>query len=311
VCLLRGLGGLPATLIDLNQPGAPVVGIGYPTHVAHALEFVDEAGGTLLGHLGLLGQVGQPRPAGRDALKDTRLGECHVVEPGVSDGLQNAVLHMTVGDEQQHAEVDRGFLHIVRIPDYIRTVDAETSWRVIEQQRLSLADLLEGLTDEQWNSPTLWAMAGELARARGSLETATRDMAVRYAERPGADLVAEIREHAASRRLPRVTNYRNIVLDILVHGQDIAVPLGISREMPKDGAVAALDRAWTIAWLLGVKGSLKRFRYTATDVDWSAGDGHEVTGPAAALLLLLTGRPAGLAQLSGPGLGGLPAALRR
>jgi uncharacterized protein (TIGR03083 family) len=149
-------------------------------------------------------------------------------------------------------------------------VDAETSWRVIEQERVSLADLLEALTDDQWNSPslcrewrirdvaahvamtpqppTLGTVAGELMRARGSLNKATRDLAVRYAERPGVDLAAEIREHAASRRLPKVTNYRNIVLDILVHGQDIALPLGIHREMPKDAAIAGIQRAWTMAW---------------------------------------------------------------
>jgi uncharacterized protein (TIGR03083 family) len=211
-------------------------------------------------------------------------------------------------------------------------VDAETSWRVIESERLSLADLLEGLTDEQWNTPslcdgwrvkdvaahvamtpqppTLRAVTSELLRARGSFVNATRDLAVRFAERPGVDLVAEMRQHAASRRLPKVTNYRNIVLDILVHGQDIAIPLGIRREMPKDAVVAGIQRAWTIGWLLGVDRSLKRFRYTATDVDWTAGSGPEVTGPAAALLLVLTGRAAAIPQLSGAGVDGLATALR-
>jgi uncharacterized protein (TIGR03083 family) len=212
-------------------------------------------------------------------------------------------------------------------------VDAETSWRVIERERLSLAALLENLTDDQWNAPslcdgwrvkdvaahvamtpqppTLTAVAGELIRARGSFENATRDLAVRFAERPGADLVAEIRQHAASRRLPKVTNYRNIVLDILVHGQDIAIPLGIPREMPKAAAVAGIDRAWNIGWLLGVKRSVKRFRFTATDVDWAAGTGPEVRGPISALLLLLTGRPAALPQLSGPGVEQLSDLVRR
>jgi uncharacterized protein (TIGR03083 family) len=211
-------------------------------------------------------------------------------------------------------------------------VDVESSWRVIEEQRLSLADLLQGLTDVQWEAPslcdgwrvkdvaahvamtpqplTLRAMAGELLRAKGNMLDATRDIAVRFAERPAEDLVADIRRHAASRRLPKVTNYRNIVLDILVHGQDIAMPLGIRRDMPTDAVVAALARAWTIGWLLGVKRSMKRFRYTATDVDWSAGDGPEVTGPAAALLMVLTGRPAALPQLSGPGVDGVAGALR-
>jgi hypothetical protein len=64
-------------------------------------------------------------------------------------------------------------------------------------------------------------------------------------------------------------------------------------------------------WPFGVKRPLKRFRFTATDVDWTAGDGPEVTGPVAALLLLLTGRPAALPRLSGPGVEELSGLVRR
>ncbi len=39
----------------------------------------------------------------------------------------------------------------------------------------------------------------------------------------------------------------------------------------------------------------------ATDEAWSAGDGHEIAAALDALLLLLTGRPAALDRLSGPG----------
>jgi hypothetical protein len=39
----------------------------------------------------------------------------------------------------------------------------------------------------------------------------------------------------------------------------------------------------------------------ATDVDWQKGDGERVEGPMAAVLLLLTGRTAGVPELSGPG----------
>jgi uncharacterized protein (TIGR03083 family) len=162
-------------------------------------------------------------------------------------------------------------------------VDAETSWRVIEQERRSLAALLEGLTDEQWNSPSLcdgwrvkdvaahvalapqapgpWSMLVEGVRAGGRFHKINHDVSVRHAEGPGADLVAELREHAASRRLPKVTNYRNILFDILVHGQDIAIPLGIQREMPKDAARAGIERVWTMGWPFGVKRPLKRFRF--------------------------------------------------
>ena len=36
-------------------------------------------------------------------------------------------------------------------------MDAETSWQVIAEQRRDLADLLEGLTAEQWQAPSLCA----------------------------------------------------------------------------------------------------------------------------------------------------------
>jgi uncharacterized protein (TIGR03083 family) len=211
-------------------------------------------------------------------------------------------------------------------------VDAESAWAVIEQERLSLAALLEGLTDEQRNAPSLcvgWrvkdvaahialasqppsplSMVVEGMRAGGRFHKVNRDLSVRHADRPGTDLVAELREHAASRRLPRVTNYRNILFDILVHGQDIAIPLGIERDMPTDAARAGVQRVWRMGWPFGAKRALKNFRYTATDVDWTAGKGPDVAGPVAALLLILTGRPAALSRLSGRGVEGLAGLVR-
>jgi uncharacterized protein (TIGR03083 family) len=212
-------------------------------------------------------------------------------------------------------------------------VDAETSWQVIEQERLSLASMLAGLTDEQWNAPSLckgWrvkdvaahvalapqppsplTMVVEGVRAGGRFHKLNHDFSVRHADRPGTDLVGELRRHAASRRLPKVTNVRNILFDVLVHGQDIAIPLGIPREMPKDAARAAVERVWTMGWPFGAKRSIKRFRYTATDIDWTAGSGSEVRGPIDALLLLLTGRPAAFPRLSGPGVDALSDLVRQ
>ena len=46
---------------------------------------------------------------------------------------------------------------------------------------------------------------------------------------------------------------------------------------------------------------LARYRLTADDAPWAAGQGQEIRGPIDALLLLLTGRLAALPQLSGPG----------
>jgi hypothetical protein len=50
--------------------------------------------------------------------------------------------------------------------------------------------------------------------------------------------------------------------------------------MPKDAARAGIERVWTMGWPFGVRRPLKRFRFTAIDVDWAAGDGLEMTGPS-------------------------------
>ena len=85
-----------------------------------------------------------------------------------------------------------------------------------------------------------------------------------------------------------------------MHGQDIVRPLGRSRVLPVDRVVPALDQVWKSPFL----GLSKRFagiRFVATDADWSRGEGsHELRGPAGELLLVSTGRPAGLAETHGP-----------
>jgi len=203
-------------------------------------------------------------------------------------------------------------------------MDRERSWQVIERERRSLADLLESLTDEEWDRPSLcagwrvrdvaahvalapqppgpWRMVVEAVRARGSFHRLNHDISVRHAERPGAEIVASLREHAASRRLPPVTSYRNILYDVLVHGQDIAIPLGRRREMPLDAATAAATRVWTMGWPFWAKRRFAGFHLSATDVDWAAGNGfREIHGPIDALLLLLTGRTVALDRLTGDG----------
>ncbi len=54
---------------------------------------------------------------------------------------------------------------------------------------------------------------------------------------------------------------------------------------------------------------LRGCRLNATDTDWSAGEGAEVGGPISSIVLLLTGPPAGLTRLSGPGLTGVRSGL--
>ena len=88
-----------------------------------------------------------------------------------------------------------------------------------------------------------------------------------------------------------------------MHGEDIRRVVGLRRDYP-DKAVARslLQQARMPASFGGAKELVARVRLTASDVDLSVGEGPEVSGPALALLLAVTGRRIALDELDGPGL---------
>lgn len=124
-------------------------------------------------------------------------------------------------------------------------------WAATTAARTRLADLLDSLDDAAWDRPSLcagWAVrdvvahlvmgpqfsyrAGltEMIRARGSFNRMVHDAAVRRSGRPGQELAADLRAVAALRTRPPGTSYLDPLADVLVHTQDIAIPLG--RRLP-------------------------------------------------------------------------------
>jgi uncharacterized protein (TIGR03083 family) len=93
-----------------------------------------------------------------------------------------------------------------------------------------------------------------------------------------------------------------MVMETIVHQQDVRRPLGIARTYPPDEMKVALDRAAGMgnALVPGKKRSAG-LHLKATDLDWEHGEGDEVSGPGEALLMAMAGRPVALADLSGPG----------
>jgi uncharacterized protein (TIGR03083 family) len=205
------------------------------------------------------------------------------------------------------------------------------TWSLIETERRTLADLLVGLTADQWQTPSLCAewtvrdvaahvamtparapdvatMLTALTRTRGRLWAAGRDVAIQYGKgRSCEQLVAELRRDAVSRRRPVFVTDDNILLDLLVHGQDIAVPLGIVRVVPEAAGVLALTRLWGMGWPFHARRRFRGVRLVA-DGGWSAGAGPEIHGSDAELLLLMTGRTqVALDRLKGPGVEALRA----
>ena len=205
-------------------------------------------------------------------------------------------------------------------------------WQVIGDQRRALADLLAGLPAAQWQHPSLcagWTIhdvaahltqqqlslagtVGMMLHWRGSLNLTISDAARRRASAlPAEEIIAAIRGSAGSRRHTFGVTYLETLTDALVHGQDIALPLGRPLAMPPRAAAAAANRVLTMQWPRPLPATryVTGFRLAATDVAWSAGDGPEVSGPMSAILLVCAGRAAALAQLSGPGVSGLAARL--
>jgi uncharacterized protein (TIGR03083 family) len=162
-------------------------------------------------------------------------------------------------------------------------------------------------------SPTPAAHIGIL-RAGGSFDRMIRDTARRHATVPTKQVIAEIRAMGGSRRRAPGVTHLEPLLDILVHGQDIAIPLGRPRTMPVDAAATAATRVWTMGWPFSTafraRTRLRGLELVATDTDWSVGEGAQVEGPVEALLLLLTGRTASVSRLSGTGVGQLAPAVR-
>ena len=204
-------------------------------------------------------------------------------------------------------------------------MDAEDRWTWLARGRCDLADLLEPLTPQEWESPSLcpgWrvrdvaahvamtptgptmtATVTGLVRARGRLWHFARDVAISYAEaRPPEEIVRVLRRDAEARTMPALTNAENLLMDTYVHTQDIAIPLDLDVPLPTEAGVAGFDRGWAMGWPFWAKRRLRGLRLLATDAPVDVGSGAVVEGPLVALLLLLTGRAeAARDRLSGPG----------
>ena len=203
-------------------------------------------------------------------------------------------------------------------------MDEASYWSAVSSMRRAVADLLDQLTPDEWEHPSLcagwrvrdvaghlslvptittWELLAATPRSGFNLHRVNTRIARRYGDLPTDRIVARLREHAEDTRTAKMLDTRDSLFDIVVHSQDIAVPLGRSFEVPVEFVREGLDRVWEMGWPFRAKRRLAGLTLRATDADWTAGQGPQVSGPALALLLLLTGRDdTARPSLTGPGL---------
>ena len=118
------------------------------------------------------------------------------------------------------------------------------------------------------------------------------------------DLLEQRRAAPTKGFIGKIDPPQNMLADHATHLQDVRFGLERRAAPDPDRARFVLDaavRLWRpITW--GSRQRAKGLKLVATDIGWSHGDGPEVTGPYDALLMALSGRPAGLPYLAGEGL---------
>lgn len=182
-------------------------------------------------------------------------------------------------------------------------------WCHIDQQRADLADFLDGLTPHQWAAPSLctawtvrdvaahltqsttgWLRLGiEVVRYRFRFDPMVADLARGDGKSP-EEITAALRAMVGVRKRPPGTTVADPLTDVLVHGQDIAVPLGLSRTMPVEPAVVAAERLWGMRFPLHPRKHFPGIELVATDTEFSVGSGRVVSGTIADIVLAMAGR---------------------
>ncbi|RBP67934.1 uncharacterized protein (TIGR03083 family) [Brevibacterium sanguinis] len=195
------------------------------------------------------------------------------------------------------------------------------TWNAIHAERARLATLLDDLTAEQWRARSLcaeWTVEDVVAHLSAAASTTTLRWLVSIA---GAGFNADRHNaRALSRHLgddPAATlaEYRRTIPltiaptkdlaaflgEVIVHGQDIAQPLGIAL-VPNRTALSEVAEFYAARdFAVNSRTLVKGLRLEADDADFATGEGPLVRGGLLALVMAMAGRDVSLDCLEGDG----------
>jgi uncharacterized protein (TIGR03083 family) len=144
-----------------------------------------------------------------------------------------------------------------------------------------------------------------LARYGFNVPKGSAKGSARYASEHSSEQLRSAWHDMVNRRvkkgISKVIPAREGFVDHLIHHQDVLRPLGRTRTIADERLVAALDVMPSLGGFVKSKQRMAGLRWTANDVEWHLGTGPEVNGPAESLILLASGRPGPLGEVSGHG----------
>jgi uncharacterized protein (TIGR03083 family) len=201
--------------------------------------------------------------------------------------------------------------------------DRDGVFAAIASERRQIASLIDGLDDGQLAMPSLcagwdiktvaahlacsvtegFAVAIRRAVRRGSLARAVDELAKSRAQQTISEIVTTLRQHADYPLSPPIFGPVAPFADILIHGGDIRIPLGLPFEPDPNQVALALDflaGPWPFGFV--PVGRLRGLSLHGTDIGRTWGKGAEIRGPTPALMMAVSGRTALLGKLEGPGL---------
>jgi uncharacterized protein (TIGR03083 family) len=202
-------------------------------------------------------------------------------------------------------------------------VEREQIFAEVAEERRAIATLIDGLDADQLATPSLCAgwdvktVAAHLISdfADGfmgfmvsgirhlSLERGIDALARRRAQAPAAEIAETLRRHADFRLSPPVTGPLAGLTDVLVHGADMRIPLGLAHR-PEPHHVARVLDFLTGPTQLGFfpRRRLRGLALHDEDTGRTWGHGQPIRGPGDAVMLAVCGRTVVFDRLTGPGL---------
>jgi uncharacterized protein (TIGR03083 family) len=193
---------------------------------------------------------------------------------------------------------------------------------LLSNERRALADLLDELTSEEWEGPTVCAgwtvrhvvahlvmpfrysvprFALNMIRAGGNFDRMADRVARKDGKLPTEELTAILRANADSPWTPPGAGFEAPLTDLAMHTLDICRPRGLQHARPAAVSTVVLDNLTSAQSQRHFALDLTGVELRATDVPWSYGTGALATGNSDDLILALGARAAGSDRLAGEG----------